>query len=62
MKEALFDHVAASYDSWYDTEVGAVSDQLERHLAQSMFKFLANRCTRRNRRMSILPAECSKEI
>jgi ubiquinone/menaquinone biosynthesis C-methylase UbiE len=38
MDEALFDHVAARYDSWYDTELGAVSDQVERHLAQSMFK------------------------
>ncbi|AET69259.1 methylase involved in ubiquinone/menaquinone biosynthesis [Desulfosporosinus orientis DSM 765] len=38
MKEALFDHVAAQYDSWYDTELGSVSDQVERHLAQSMFK------------------------
>ncbi|AFQ44837.1 class I SAM-dependent methyltransferase [Desulfosporosinus meridiei] len=38
MKEALFDRVAAHYDSWYDTELGSVSDQVERHLAQSMFK------------------------
>ncbi|EHQ90526.1 class I SAM-dependent methyltransferase [Desulfosporosinus youngiae] len=38
MKEALFDHVAAHYDSWYGTELGSVSDQVERHLAQSMFK------------------------
>jgi ubiquinone/menaquinone biosynthesis C-methylase UbiE len=37
MKEALFDHVAAGYDSWYETELGSVSDQVERHLAQSMF-------------------------
>ncbi|TGE34783.1 class I SAM-dependent methyltransferase [Desulfosporosinus fructosivorans] len=38
MKEALFDHVAAGYDSWYDTELGSVSDQVERRLVQSMFK------------------------
>lgn len=38
MKEALFDQVAAHYDSWYDTELGSVSDQVERHLAQTMFK------------------------
>jgi ubiquinone/menaquinone biosynthesis C-methylase UbiE len=38
MKEALFDHIAARYDSWYDTELGSVSDQVERHLVQSMFK------------------------
>jgi len=38
MNDALFDHVAARYDSWYDTELGSVSDQVERHLAQSMFK------------------------
>ncbi|HBV86532.1 bifunctional 2-polyprenyl-6-hydroxyphenol methylase/3-demethylubiquinol 3-O-methyltransferase UbiG [Desulfosporosinus sp.] len=38
MNEALFDPVAAHYDSWYDTELGSVSDQVERHLAQSMFK------------------------
>lgn len=38
MNEALFDHVAARYDSWYYTELGSVSDQVERHLAQSMFK------------------------
>ncbi len=38
MNEALFDHVAPRYDSWYDTELGSVSDQVERHLAQSMFK------------------------
>ncbi|MDQ7094628.1 class I SAM-dependent methyltransferase [Desulfosporosinus sp. PR] len=38
MKEALFDHVAARYDSWYDTELGSVSDQVERHLVQSMFR------------------------
>ncbi|MBP1760021.1 MAG: methylase involved in ubiquinone/menaquinone biosynthesis, partial [Firmicutes bacterium] len=38
MNEALFDHVAAHYDSWYDTELGSVSDQVERHLAQFMFK------------------------
>lgn len=38
MNEALFDHVAVHYDSWYDTELGSVSDQVERHLAQSMFK------------------------
>lgn len=38
MKEALFDHVAAHYDSWYNTELGSISDQVERHLAQSMFK------------------------
>lgn len=38
MNEALFDHVAAHYDSWYDTDLGSVSDQVERHLAQSMFK------------------------
>jgi len=30
--EALFDHVAARYDSWYDTELRSVSDQVERHL------------------------------
>ncbi|KLU64550.1 MULTISPECIES: class I SAM-dependent methyltransferase [Desulfosporosinus] len=38
MNEALFDHVAAHYDSWYDTELGSLSDQTERNLAQSMFK------------------------
>lgn len=38
MNEALFDPVAAHYDSWYDTELGSVSDQVERRLAQSMFK------------------------
>jgi len=38
MEEALFDHVAAHYDSWYETKIGSVSDQVERHLAQSMFK------------------------
>ncbi|WP_019850103.1 bifunctional 2-polyprenyl-6-hydroxyphenol methylase/3-demethylubiquinol 3-O-methyltransferase UbiG [Desulfitobacterium sp. PCE1] len=38
MNKALFDPVAAHYDSWYDTELGSVSDQVERHLAQSMFK------------------------
>lgn len=38
MNEALFDRVAARYDSWYDTELGSISDQVERHLAQSMFK------------------------
>jgi 2-polyprenyl-3-methyl-5-hydroxy-6-metoxy-1,4-benzoquinol methylase len=38
MNEALFDPIAAKYDSWYDTELGSVSDQVERHLAQSMFK------------------------
>lgn len=38
MNEALFDPVAAHYDSWYATELGSVSDQVERDLAQSMFK------------------------
>ncbi len=38
MNKALFDPVAAHYDSWYDTELGSVSDQVERRLAQSMFK------------------------
>ncbi|EGW39711.1 class I SAM-dependent methyltransferase [Desulfosporosinus sp. OT] len=38
MKVAIFDHVAEGYDAWYDTELGSVSDQVERHLAQSMFK------------------------
>jgi len=38
MKEALFDPVAAHYDSLYNTELGSVSNQVERHLAQSMFK------------------------
>ncbi|AGA69020.1 methylase involved in ubiquinone/menaquinone biosynthesis [Desulfitobacterium dichloroeliminans LMG P-21439] len=38
MNEALFDPIAAHYDSWYSTELGSVSDQVERHLAQSMFK------------------------
>lgn len=38
MNKALFDQVAARYDSWYDTELGSVSDQVERHLAQSIFK------------------------
>lgn len=38
MNEALFDRVAAGYDFWYDTALGSVSDQVERHLAQSMFK------------------------
>lgn len=38
MNKPLFDDVAAHYDSWYDTELGSVSDQVERHLAQSMFK------------------------
>lgn len=38
MKEALFDRVAAHYDSWYDTELGSLADQVERQLARSMFK------------------------
>lgn len=38
MKDAIFDRVASGYDSWYATELGAVTDQAERRLAQSMFK------------------------
>ncbi|MGI1659361.1 MAG: class I SAM-dependent methyltransferase [Desulfitobacterium sp.] len=38
MNEALFDPIAAHYDSWYATTLGSASDQVERHLAQSMFK------------------------
>lgn len=38
MGEAIFDRVALHYDSWYETELGAVSDQVERQLALSMFQ------------------------
>lgn len=38
MTEAIFDQVAADYDSWYETELGKAADQVERVLAQTMFR------------------------
>ncbi|MHB1407913.1 MAG: class I SAM-dependent methyltransferase, partial [Desulfitobacteriaceae bacterium] len=38
MTEAIFDRVAADYDSWYETEPGKAADQVERLLAQTMFQ------------------------
>jgi Methylase involved in ubiquinone/menaquinone biosynthesis len=38
MANEIFDTVAADYDSWYETELGNLVDEVERELAERMFK------------------------
>jgi 2-polyprenyl-3-methyl-5-hydroxy-6-metoxy-1,4-benzoquinol methylase len=37
MAKEIFDSIAEHYDSWYDTELGHLVDQVERKLTKSMF-------------------------